>query len=169
MSSKIGLSRDLIVGVAFALGVGVLGWLTIVTAPTPDSADASIREFGTLLTVLFGIIAAMWWNQSAKVANKLVDGAAPARQTQEDANALNGAAATFTALAVITSVFAGSPWRSTISWLSALGVLLLLLMSGSDIRQVIPISLKQRLELREILGLLSLAIVTLAFIGHLVR
>jgi len=169
MFSKVGMGRDLSVGVAFALGVGALGWLTTASALTPDSADAAIREFGTLLTVIFGIIAAMWWNQSAKIANRLADEDAPARQPQKDANALNGAAATFTAVALCCSVFAGSPWRSTVSWLSALGVLLLLSMSGGDIRQAIPISLQQRFELREILGLLSLAIVTLAFIGNLIK
>jgi hypothetical protein len=165
--SRTGAHRDLIIGGAFALGVSALGWLAIAAALTPDAADTSIRDFGTLLAVLFGIVAAVWWNQSAKLANKLVDQDAPARQSQKDANTLNGAAATFTALALFSSVFASSPWRSTASWLCALGVLLLLAMSGSDIRQAVPISLKQRLELREILGLLSLAVVTAAFIWHL--
>ncbi len=161
------MNGDLIIGGAIALGVSALGWLAIATALTPDAADASIREFGTLLTVLFGLVAALWWNQSAKISNKLVDQDAPARLSQKDANTMNGAAATFTALALFSSVFAGSPWRSTGSWLCGLGVLLLLAMSGGDIRQAVPISLRQRLEPREILGLLSLAMVTAVFIWHL--
>ncbi len=167
MISRTGVKSDLIIGLAITLGVGALGWLAIAAALSPDAADASIREFGTLLAVLFGLLLALWWNQSAKLANKLVDQDAPARQSQKDANTLSGAAATFTALALFSSVFASSPWRSTPSWLCSLGVLLLLAMSGSDIRQAVTISLKQRLELREILGLLSLAMVVAAFIWHL--
>jgi hypothetical protein len=161
------VNRELIIGLAMALGVGTIGWLAIAAALTPDAADASIREFGTLLAVLFGILAAVWWNQSAKLANRLVDQDMPARQSQKDANTLSGAAATFTALALFSSVFAGSPWRSTTSWLCSIGVLLLLAMSGSDIRQEVPISLKQRLEAREVLGFLALAMVTAVFIWRL--
>jgi len=121
-----GVTRDLIAGGTIALGIGALGWLDIATARAPDAADASIREFGTLLSVLFGLAAAVWWNQSAKLSNKLVDEEAPARQSQRDANTLNGAAATFTAAALLCSVFASSPWRSTSSWLcvSPVGILL---------------------------------------------
>lgn len=160
---------DLIIGGAIALVVSVLGWLTIATALTPDAADASIRELGTLLTVQFGIIAAMWWNQSASVSDRPADQNAPPRQSQRDANTLNGAAATFTALALIASVFAGSPWGSTASWLCALGGLLLLVMSGNDIRKAVSVSLKQRLRVREIFGLLSMAAVAAAFVWHLVK
>jgi len=60
MFGKRSVNRDLIVGSAIALGVGALGWLDIATAHTPDAADASIREFGTLLTVVFGLAAAVW-------------------------------------------------------------------------------------------------------------
>jgi len=132
-----GKAGDLIVGGGIALGVGLLGWMDIATAPTPDDADASIREFGTLLTVLFGLAAAIWWNQSAKISNELVDADVPARQSQRDANTLNGAAATFTAASLLCSVFAGSPWKSTGSWLSAVNLLLLLTMSGSDLQQAV--------------------------------
>lgn len=163
------MTGDLIIGGALTLGVSALGWLVIATAPTADAADASIREFGTLLTVQFGIVAALWWNQSAKLSDKVVDQDAPTRQSQKDVNVMNGAAATFTALSVISSVFASSPWRSTGSWVSGIGVLLLLTMAGSDVRQAVPISLKQRLQLREIIGLLSLAIVITAFVWHLIK
>jgi len=64
MFGKTSVTPDFMIGGTIALGVGLLGWLDIATAPTPDAADASIREFGTLLTVLFGLAAALWWNQS---------------------------------------------------------------------------------------------------------
>ena len=51
-----GLARDLIIGGAIALAVAGLGWLDVANAPTSEAADTSIREFGTLLTVLFGAI-----------------------------------------------------------------------------------------------------------------
>jgi hypothetical protein len=84
-----------------------------------------------------------------------------------DANILNGGAATFTALALFASVFAASPWKSTSSWLCSLGILLLLTMSGGDIRQAVPISLRQRLQHREVIGLVGIAVVILTFIWHL--
>jgi hypothetical protein len=163
MFGKTGVTRDLIIGGPIAVGVGLLGWLDIASAPTPDAADASIREFGTLLTVLFGLAAALWWNQSAKVSNVDV----LAGQSQSDANALNGAAATFTAASLLCSVFVGSPWGSTGSWLSAINVLLLLLMSGSELRQAVRISLRQRPEFRGVFVAVSFAIAAAAFLRHL--
>lgn len=160
-------ARDLLVGGTAALVIGGLGWLTVASA-APREADASVRAFGTLLAVLFGFVSAIWWNQSAKLSNRLIDQDPPARQGQKDANLLNAGAATFTALALLASVFASSPWKSTSSWLCSLGVLLLLTMSGGDIRQAVPISLRQRLELREVIGLVGIAVVALTFIWHLV-
>ena len=138
--------RDLIAGVGLALVIGALGWL-VVAAVRPEAAEAAIRVYGTLL----------------------IDQDAPARQAQKDANTLNGGAATFTALALFASVFASSPWPSTASGLCGGGVLLLLAMSGSDIRQGVPISLKQHLDLRAWFGLLTVVAGTVAFIWHLTR
>lgn len=163
-----GTRRDLIIGVGAALVIGALGWL-VIAAARPEAADASMRVYGTLLTVLFGIVSAVWWHQSADLANRLIDQDVPARQAQKDANTLNGGAATFTALALFASVFASSPWPSTASGLCGGGVLLLLAMSGSDIRQGVPISLKQRLDLRAWLGLLTVVAGTATFIWHLTR
>ena len=169
--SKISLpatwARDLLVGGTAALAIGGLGWLTVASV-APRNADASVRAFGTLLAVLFGFVSAVWWNQSAKLSNRLIDQGPPARQGQQDVNILNAGAATFTALALLASVFASSPWKSTNSWLCSLGILLLLMMSGSDIRQAVPISLRQRRELREVIGLAGIAAVILTFIWHLV-
>lgn len=159
--------RDLLVGGVAALVIGGLGWLAVVSV-APQNADASVRAFGTLLAVLFGVLSAIWWNQSAQLSNRLIDQDPPARQGQQDANILNGAAATFTALALFASVFASSPWKSTSSWLCSLGILLLLIMSGGDMRRAVPISLRQRLQLREVIGLVGIAVVALTFIWHLV-
>ena len=168
MSAKSGLTWDLIVGGATALGIGALGWLEIAMARTPDAADASIREFGTLLTVLFGALAALWWNQSARLPNMHSDEDAPALQSQVDANILNGAAATFTVLSLFCSVFASSPWRSIGSSLSAIGALVVLTSAGNDIRQAVPITLKHRPMLREIFVLALIAVAAAACIWHFV-
>jgi hypothetical protein len=167
MSPPATWARDLLVGGALAFAIGGLGWLAVVSV-APRDVGASVRSFGTLLAVLFGFVSAIWWNQSAKLSNRLIDQAPPARQGQQDANILNGGAATFTALALLASVFASSPWKSTSSWLCSLGILLLLTMSGGDIRQAVPISLRQRLELREVIGLVGIAAVALTFLWHLV-
>jgi hypothetical protein len=150
MRAKFGLIWDLIVGGAAACGVGALGWFEVELARTPDAADASIRELGTLLTVLFGAIAALWWNQSARLPGSPADENAPASSaSQLAANTLNGAAATFTVLSLFCSVFASAPWRSTGSWLSAAAVLVVLTFAGGDIRQAVPITLRQHPLLRE--------------------
>jgi uncharacterized membrane protein YbjE (DUF340 family) len=167
--SKRIVTRDLVVGSAVALCVSLLGWLDIATAPTQDAADASIREFGTLLTVVFGLAAAVWWGQSTKVSNAIVEENTPAQRSQRgDANTLNGAAATCTAAGLLCSVFAGASWRSTGSWLSAITLLLLLLMSGSDLRQAVLISLRLPPEPREIAGAILLVVAAGAFLWHLV-
>jgi len=48
---------DLIAGGGVALVIGALDWLS-VAAVAPQASDASVRAFGTLLTVLFGIVSA---------------------------------------------------------------------------------------------------------------
>ena len=167
MSAKSGLTWDLIVGAALALGICTLGWLELELARTPDAADASIREFGTLLTVLFGALAALWWNQSARLPNSHSDESAPAFQSQVDANILNGAAATLTVLSLFCSVFASSPWKSTGSLLSAIGVLAVVTFAGGDIRHAVPITLRQRPLLREILMLMLIVVAAAALLWHL--
>ena len=165
VSPPIELMRDLFVGGTIALVIGGLGWFAAASV-APRQADASVRAFGTLLAVLFGIISAIWWNQSANLSNRMLDQDVP-QQMQKDANILNGAAATFTALALFASVFASSPWKSTNSWLCGLGILLLLTMSGGEIRRAVPISLRQRMQLREIIGLVGITAVSVVFIWHL--
>jgi len=163
MFGMTGATRGLIIGGTIAFGVGLLGWLDVANAPTADAADASIREFGTLLTVLFGLAAAVWWNQSAKLSRSDL----PAPESQSDADALNSAAATFTAASLLCSVFAGSPWRSTGRWLSAINVLVLLVMSGGELRQAVRISLRRGPDFRAIFAAVSFAIAAVAFFRHL--
>jgi hypothetical protein len=167
MYAKSGLIWDLIVGVALACGVGAVGWLEVELAPTPDAADASIRELGTLLTVLFGAIAALWWNQSARLPGTPVNENGQASSpSQVPANILNGAAATFTVLSLFCSVFASSPWRSTGSWLSATSVLVALMFAGSDIRHAVPVTLRQKPLLREIFVLALILVAAAALLWH---
>ena len=167
MHPKSGLIWDLIVGGATALGIGTLGWLEVEFARTPDAADASVREFGTLLTVIFGAIAALWWNQSARLPSTPADKESSAPpQVQVTGNVLNGAAATFTVLSLFCSVFASSPWRSTGSWLSAAAVLVVLAFGGSDIRQAIPITLRLHPLLREIFVLMLIMVAGAALVWH---
>ena len=165
MRAKPGLDWDLIVGSATALGVGAMGWLEVEFARTPDAADASIREFGTLLTVLFGAIAALWWNQSARLPSTPSDSPASS-PSQVAANVLNGAAATFTVLSLFCSVFASSPWRSTGSWLSAGAALVVLTFAGGDIRQAVPITLRQHPLLREIFVLALIIVAAATLLWH---
>ncbi|HTO67367.1 MAG TPA: hypothetical protein VMM15_39620 [Bradyrhizobium sp.] len=143
-----------------------MGWLEVELASTPEGADASIREFGTLLTILFGALAALWWNQSTRLPETHSEEVGPASSSQADANALNGAAATFTVLGLFCSVFAGSPWRSSGSWICAIGVLVILASSGGDIRRAVRITLQQRPLFREILVLALIALGAAALLWH---
>jgi hypothetical protein len=165
MFAKLRPTWDLIIGGATALAVSALGWLNIATAPTPDAADASIRGFGTLVTVVFGSVAALWWNQSARLPAAFSEEDTSAIQSQNSANILNSAAATFTVVSLFCSVFSGLPWKSTGSCISAVAVLTLLLFAGSEIRQAVSISLRLRPKLREIfvVGLIALAAAALLF------
>ena len=153
----------LLIGLSAAVVVGALGWLVLALSP-PARGDEPIRAFGTLLAVLFGTVAAIWWHQSAEVSNRPLEAHARGGTDQRDANFLNGGAATLTALALFASVFASSPWGSTSSRLCMISVLLLLAMSGRDIGRAIPISLSQGLGVRETLALLILATATTLFI-----
>jgi len=156
---------DLTIGGVTVLAIGAVGWLDIATAATPDAADGSIREFGTLLTVLFGGFAALWWNQSTRLPGGSAGEGTSAAQSENGASVLNGAAATFTAASLFCSVFAGSPWKSTGSCISGVGVLILLFFAGGDVRQAVAASLSLKPKLREIFvaGLIVLGAASLLF------
>ena len=158
--------RDLATGLISAVVIAALGWLAVKGGFSSHSMEASIRDLATLLALAFGILSAVWWHQSANVANELIDAEQRDKGREKDANTLSGAAATATALALIASVFTGLPWPSSESWLCALGFLLLVAMSGDDIRQAARISMRERLRLRSILGFAVLGILLIVFVWH---
>ena len=141
-----------------------MGMVALRGGFSSQSAGVSIRDLATLLALLFGILSAVWWHQSANIANDLIDIELRNRQRERDANTLSGAAATATALALIASVFTGLPWPSFESNLCAAGFLLLVAMSGDDIRCAACISTRERLRLRSLLGFLILATLLTAFL-----
>jgi hypothetical protein len=155
---------DGMLGAGSAGAVAALGWLELDLAATPDAADSAIRTFGTLMTVLFGAIAALWWNQSARLP---ADDQSPPAAAQQDANALNAAAAIFTVLSLFCSVFAGSPWTSSGSMLSALAALVVLASSGADVRGAASVTFRLRPLLREVLLLALIAAGAVALIWHI--
>ena len=158
--------RDLAAGFISAVFIAFLGLLAVKGGFSSGSAETSIRDLGTLLALFFGILSAVWWHQSANVANDLLDTEHRDRQREKNANTLSGAAATATALALIASVFTGLPWPSQGSWLCALGFLLLVVMSGDDIRRAVPISLRERLRLRAVMGFAVLGVLLAVFVWH---
>ncbi len=161
--------RDLVAGLVGALLIALLGWLAIRGGTTSEGAQDSARDLGTILALLFGIVSAVWWHQSARIANELIDDDAPSKDRQKDTNTLSGAAATATALALIASVFTGLPWPSAGSWLCALGLILLVAMSGDDMRAATRISISEGLSPRSVLGFLVLAILLGVFVYDRVR
>ena len=157
---------DLVTGLAAAVIVALLGVLAIKSGISSRSAADSARDLGFLLTLVFGITSAVWWHQSASLANELIDDAHPDKQRLKDSNTLSGAAATSTALALIASVFTSLPWRSAEGWLCVLGLLMMIAMSGDDIRHAIEISLKEGLKSRSIFGYSVIGILFIIFIWH---
>ena len=158
--------RDFATGFISALVIALLGLLAIREGRSSDTSGVSVRDLGTLLALLFGILSAVWWHQSANLANELIDTERRDRQREKNANTLSGAAATATALALIASVFTGLPWPSQESRLCALGFLLLVLMSGDDIRQAVLISMREHLRLRALMGFAILSILLVVFIWN---
>ena len=158
--------HDFATGFISAAVIASLGLLAIKGGLSSDSAGASTRDLGTLLALFFGILSAVWWHQSANLANELIDTERRDKQREKDANTLSGAAATATALALIASVFTGLPWPSQGSRFCALGFLLLVVMSGDDIRQAVLISMRERLRLRATMGFTTLGILLAVFVWH---
>ena len=158
------MTADLLTGAAAAATIVALGFLSVRGGTTAEGAETVIHSFGTLVTLLCGIVSALWWHQSAALSDRLIDRSPPDPRAQRDANALNAAAATFTGLALLASVFAGLRWRSPGSWLCLVGFVALLTMSGGDLRQAMPISLRQRLGLRAVLSLLTGAVAVAVFV-----
>lgn len=162
-------ARDLLTGLTGALVIALLGWLAIRGGVRSARAQTSLRDLGTILALLFGILSAVWWHQSARIANELLDDDGSNKARQKDSNTLSGAAATATALALIASVFTGLPWPSAGSGLCAFGLILLVAMSGDDIRSATRISISEGVAGRSVLGFGILAILLGAFVYDQVR
>ena len=161
--------RDAAFGLAGAILVALLGLLAARGGFSAAGADVSVRDLATLLALTFGILSAVWWHQSADIANDVIDRGQRDRQREKDANILSGAAATATALALIASVFTSLPWPSSEATLCAVGFLLLVAMSGDDIRHAGRISMREHLKLRAVIGFVVLAILLALFLLHRLR
>ena len=151
--------------VKLTAGVGLPGSVVVLGffashGQTPAAAAEALRQFGVLLTLVTGVFSAVWWHQSADLARVEPNQAHPA----EEANTLNGAAATLTALALIASVYTNlSPWSSG-GVVAASSFLLLLGMSGVELVGASVICFRQPLRPRVVLGLLILGFAAAAFV-----
>ncbi len=163
------MKNDALFGLGGAVLVGLLGLLAVKGGFSAAGTDSSVRDLATLLALVFGILSAVWWHQSADIANDVIERDQRDRQREKDANVLSGAAATATALALVASVFTGLPWPSPEATLCALGFLLLVAMSGDDIRHAGRISLRERLKLRALIGFAVLGILLALFLLHRLR
>ncbi len=138
-----------------ALTVAALGLLAWRLAPSPDEAADALRALGTLFTVVSGLFSAVWWHQSASLA-------AVAERAPES-NLLNAAAATTTGLALISGVFSNSDCRTPEGMLAGLAFVLLLAMSGDEIRQAAARSVRQGLRPRSMLAFAVLVTAAILF------
>ncbi len=163
------MRRDAIFGLGGAMLIALLGLVAVKGGFSSAGADTSLRDLATLLALVFGILSAVWWHQSADIANDVIDHAEHDRRREKDANVLSGAAATATALALVASVFTSLPWPSSGATLCALGFLLLVAMSGDDIRHAGRISLREHLGLRAVIGFAALGILLAVFLLHRLR
>ena len=146
-----------------AAAVVLLGVLAGSRAGSPAEAADALRALGTLLTVVTGLFSAVWWHQSASLSARPRDSDAARPGTQEDADVLNGAAATATGLALLGGVYASLSWASPEAGLAGLAFVLLLAMSGGEIWLAAGLSLRQGLRPRSALALVILVLASLLF------
>ena len=151
-------------GTLLAASVCLLAWVAVERSPTPEAAADSLRALGMLMTLVTGAFSATWWHQSADLSNRLADQELPDKDRQREANLLNGAAATSTALALIASVFSSLQWNSLEGRLAGASFLALLAISGGEIREAAAASMRQRLRARSMLGIAILVVATALFI-----
>jgi hypothetical protein len=144
----------------------MLGWMAVRRARAPLEAVEAIRNLGTLLTLVTGVLSAVWWHQSATLDDKASVSQELDGQRRRSANILNGAAATTTGLALIGGVFSGLSWSSPEGALAGLAFLLLLAMSGSEIWLAADLSLRSGLSPRSALSIFILVLAAFLFIVH---
>lgn len=151
-------------GPFLTIAVLLLGGLAWCRARSPADAVEALRGLATLLTVVTGVLSALWWHQSASLSDMPAETEERDRQRRSDANVLNGAAATATGLAVIGGVFTGlSPW-SPEGVLAALSFVLLLAFSGDEIWLAAILSLRQGLHGRAAIAILVLVMASIMFV-----
>jgi hypothetical protein len=153
-----------------AIVILLLGALAAGRARTAAEAADALRGLGTLLTVVAGIFSALWWHQSVSLSDQAGEEGLANSQQQKDANALNGAAATTTGLALIGSVFGNQSWTIIEGKLAGLAFLLLLAMSGSELWIAATLSFRQGFRPRSVLARLVLATAIVLFVlRYLIR
>jgi hypothetical protein len=117
-----------------------------------------------LITVVTGVLSAVWWHQSASLSDMPVEPGERNRQRRLEANLLNGAAATATGLAVIGGVFIRLPLPSPEGVLAALAFVLLLTLSGNEIWLAAILSLRQGLHARTVLAIAVMIMANVMFV-----
>ena len=152
------------IGLALTVVVLLLGALAASGARSPEAVADALRALGTLMTLITGIFSAVWWHQSADLANLLADQDPPDRRLQQDSNTLNAAAATSTALALIAGVFTGLPWASLEGYLAAASFLSVFVLSSKELGGAIRLSVKQGFTPRSALGVLVLILAIGVFV-----
>jgi hypothetical protein len=90
----------------------LLGALATYRAHSAAEATAAWSSLGTLLTVVTGLLSALWWHQSASLSDQFTGSDTTDREEQKNAAVLNGAAATATGLALMAGVFSNLSWTS---------------------------------------------------------
>ncbi len=133
-------------------------------ARTPAAAIDALRSLGTLLTLATGILSAVWWHQSATLSGHPTRTAPAGSDRESEATVLNAAAATATGLALIGGVFSGLAWSSLEGSLAASTFLILLAMSGDELRNAAKLSVRQGLPPRSALAFLVLVAASLLFV-----
>ena len=151
-------------GPLVAVALVLLGALAVGRARTPGSAIEAVRALGTLLTVVTGLFSALWWHQSASLADSVPTSEITGPERQRSANLLNAAAATATGLALLGGVFSNLSWRTPEGALAGSAFLLLLAMSGNEIRGAAMLSFRQGLRPRSALAFLILLLASLLFV-----
>jgi hypothetical protein len=147
-----------------AAAILLLGALAAYRAPTPAEATAAWSSLGTLLTVVTGVLSALWWHQSASLSDQSAGSETMDRERQKDAAVLNAAAATATGLALMAGVFSNVSWTSPDGVLAGFAFLVLLAMSGSEIWGAAVLSFRLGLSPRSVFAGLVLLLAGLLFV-----
>jgi len=151
-------------GALSAAAMLVLGALATYRARSAAETTAAWSSLGTLMTVVTGLLSALWWHQSASLSEQFTGSHTTEGVQQKNAAVLNGAAATATGLALIAGVFSNLSWTSPEGVLAGFAFLMLLAMSGSEMWDAAVLSVRQGLHARSMFVCLMLIMAGLLFI-----